>query len=147
MRPMSENACRHYNGYFQNDTCNAGVKFRDVIPKFDQPGTAYRLPCKMPTDPHGLKVLQETGPRGVCGKFEPRTAEDDAADRAELKQLMDRVHLTIPWGEKLKAAYPKVGSGADICPVCKGVIRFSIAGRNLHLSAQCETEGCLAFME
>lgn len=33
------------------------------------------------------------------------------------------------------------------CPKCKGVLRYRISSYNGHIHGQCETEGCLAWMQ
>jgi len=143
-----DNRCRHYNGSYHNKTCLAGVCYRDVTPKPDEPGSAYRIPCKAVTSGHGLKVLQETGPQGTCRKFENVTAEDIAADEEAMAKAMERMMATIPLCAKVKAAHKGENwSGTDVCPVCKGVIRLSHAGYNGHVHGRCETADCVSFME
>jgi C4-type Zn-finger protein len=32
------------------------------------------------------------------------------------------------------------------CPVCKGILHYSISNYNNHIWGKCETEGCLNWM-
>jgi transcriptional regulator with XRE-family HTH domain len=39
------------------------------------------------------------------------------------------------------------GMGEIECPVCHGVLRYSVAGYNGHLWGQCQTQGCVQWMQ
>lgn len=41
----------------------------------------------------------------------------------------------------------KSWAGVDECPVCKGKLYMSHAAYNGHVHGQCETKGCLSWME
>lgn len=33
------------------------------------------------------------------------------------------------------------------CPICGGLLRYSVAAYNGHIHGKCETEGCVQWME
>lgn len=146
---MRSGCCKHFNGSYHNTHCDAGVCYRDVTPKPDEPGSAIRQPCRKPDDDHDFRVLAETGPQGVCNKYEEPTQEEIAADEAAWEAAKDRMFKSIPWTMKIKEANQgKNASGTDECPICGNVIHWSCAGAyNGHVHARCETENCLNFME
>lgn len=151
---MKAGTCKHYNGSFHNTHCGAGVCYRDVTTKPDDPGCAYRKPCVKldpndPHDAHGLKVIAETGQPGVCDKYEEPTQAEIDASEAAMEAAMEQMLKSIPWVESIRERCKgKDDRGVDVCPICAGKIHWSCAGAyNGHVHARCETEDCLNFME
>lgn len=143
-----QQTCRHFNGSFHNKTCNAGVCYKSVTPQPDEPGSAYREPCRRWSDGHALKVLQETGPQGICGKYEPFTEAELLQQDREMETAMARMMLTIPLIGDIKEKHAGTNwQGVVECPVCKGNLHMSHSGYNGHVWGRCETEGCLSWME
>jgi hypothetical protein len=131
--------CIHFNG-FMNAACDAGVKYDDVI---DRSSVPFSLPCITSRNSTGAK----------CDKCQMPTAEEVAADEAQAKRMIEDMgrarkaivaHLGGPWKRGMAG-----GSGCIDCPVCKKpqALRFSRAGRNGHVHADCATEGCVSWME
>lgn len=137
LKEQKLNKCRHFNGT-QNDTCKAGVKYEDVRDK-DKRG----LPC----------FRDDLGGGKHCDKCEFKTeAEVDAEVEESNKRFQSTMtarkaivdHLGGPWKKGVGGA-----SGAIDCPVCKipKALKFSRAGYNGHIHAQCATKGCVCWME
>ena len=102
-KPYWKNICRHFtNGVdvLHDRQCKKGVCYRDVTAKPNEPGSAFRLPCHSPADAHGLNILSETGPAGVCQHFDALTdaeiAEQEAADNLQFAESMRRMRLVGP---------------------------------------------------
>lgn len=143
-----QQCCRHYNGSFHNDTCELGICYRDVTPKPDEPGSAYREPCRRWFDGHALKVIQETGPQGVCDKYDPFTEEELAEQERQMALHIANFLLTIPLCEAVKLEHAgKDWQGVVECPVCKGKLHMTHSAYNGHVWGKCETEDCLSWIE
>ncbi len=151
---MQKHTCKHYTGSYHNTHCAVGVCYRDVTNDPDGLGSAYRIACMKPEglSPHGLKVLSEHGPQGVCDKYdEPTNAEVAEFDR-EVEALMEQ-HIKEmtdlnPILLKIKKEHKGKGHQCVIeCPRCKGKLHLSHAASNGHIWGKCETEDCMAWME
>jgi len=150
---MKHGTCKHYTGSWHNENCKAGVSYRDVTTLPDEPGSAYRKPC-VKLDPnnkhdrHGLKVIAETCQPGTCDKYEEPTDEEVAADEAAIQECIRKTMLTIPLSCKIKTEHDGQNwQGVEVCPVCGGKLHMSHAACNGHVWGQCETEGCVSWME
>ena len=147
--------CKHFGAPADSPTCAAGVKYADVTKDHEpiqyrylgSPGTPY-------TSRRSLPCLPNSNLGGaVCDKCELPTAEELAAEEAEIAKRFENVctartaivaSLGGPWK---KGTAP--GRGAIDCPVCgvANALHFSRAGRNGHIHAACLTKGCVAWME
>lgn len=107
------------------------------------------------TLPYGRPRLGEGDPcdkRGhnagrICTSFAPWTAEEIAAEEAELNALFARVAVAR---SAIVAKHGKARGlqGEIACPVCEtGTLRYSIAQLNGHIHAACSTAGCVRWME
>ncbi|MGI9507629.1 MAG: hypothetical protein ACR2RE_31705 [Geminicoccaceae bacterium] len=147
---MSEGTCRHFNSCIINDVCEAGVRYRDVTPRPDDPGSAIRAPCRAygAGDKHALKVLAEYGPPGTCDKFETYTERELAEHEAEAEAAKERMMKVLPLCERIKREHKgESWKGVEECPVCDGRLHLSHAAVNGHVWGKCETENCVAWME
>lgn len=89
-------------------------------------------------------------PIAICPSWIRRTREmgEDRADRVE--KAMQRFTLVMPvvkawrtWSKK-----NRVGKAEVIeCPACQGKLHLSQAAYNGHVHGQCETKGCVSWME
>lgn len=131
--------CKHYTGTV-NPTCDAGVNYADVEQGKGTP--QYSLPCIGRYNPLGV----------TCEKCELPSAEELAADEAEMKARMESMgkarkaiveHLGGPWKKGMNGSAGKIN-----CPVCgvADALRFTRSGYNGHIHAKCVT-GCVAWME
>jgi hypothetical protein len=84
---LSINYCRHHNGYM-NDTCEAGVKYLDVVtdPENDN-GLWLRMPCSIPKEKEleraTPEALKHYANKGTCPKLDFPTAEEARIAREE----------------------------------------------------------------
>lgn len=154
---MDKHTCKHYNGLtaFRQGNCRAGVCYRDVTPDPDGVGCALRLPCHnepmitKDTPPDRAKVLQENfDRRGKCDKLEPPTDAEIAEHEREMKAAIARMGAAFPMISKVKKAHKgEDWRGVEECPICKGKLHMTHAKYNGHVWGQCETQGCLSWME
>lgn len=147
---MRTGMCKHYNGDFHNTHCKAGVCYLDVTtdPQ-EQRGRALRKPC-VQQDERDMQPsqLEHYRRRGKCGKYEEPTAEELAAEEAEWQKRLEMHRKVGPLIIALKAEHKgKSYSGEQVCPICGGNLRVSIAGRNGHSQGKCATEGCISWIE
>jgi hypothetical protein len=150
---MRSGTCKHYNGSFHNDKCAIGIAYRDVTNKPDEPGCAYRKPCVKldpldPGDAHGLKVIADTGPQGVCEKYEEPSQDEIAAHEKVMNEAMDRMMRTMPLCIAIKEEHAGHDwQGVKECPICGGDLHLTHAAYNGHVHGKCETENCVSWME
>ncbi len=137
---MSKPWCKHYRGMHKKDSCEAGVKFSELV-DYGTKLFSGSCPCFGPEQ------------SGTCIAAEYPTAEEMAAHDAYIQERFNRTskargaivgHLGGPWKRGMPGA-----TGAIDCPVCGGVgaLRFSRAGYNGHIHARCQTDGCVSWME
>jgi hypothetical protein len=122
----------------EKDACEAGVAFVS-LPGCDQPDFFNSYPC--------------FGPTGTCLKAKYRTAEEKAAEEAELKARIEaigkaRKAIVEACGGPWERGKPSVGGECD-CPVCgkEKTLAFQRSGYNGHIHAACLTDGCVRWME
>lgn len=145
---MNRGTCKHYNGSYHNKTCDIGVCYRDVTPKPDETGSAYREPCRVVDTKHGLDVLQRLGSQGTCDKYEEPSDYEISESVAFFKAATERMMRTLLLMERIKKEHKgESWQGVEKCPECKGALHLSHASINGHVWGQCETEGCLSWME
>jgi hypothetical protein len=130
--------CKHYRAMSNHDACKAGVLFATLrgIPH-------EQCPC-FSQQPESVPV--------ACSLAVYRTPEEIEAEEKWLKERIANVgkartaiveHLGGPWKRGMAGA-----SGQIPCPVCStGNLRFSRAGINGHVHAQCNTPDCVGWME
>ena len=135
--------CTHYKGpprYWEKDqrhVCEAGV---DIGAAFN--GTKFGVrPCFLDKGKSKPGVLP-------CEHLRVPTPEEIAAHEewvaGRMRKMMVVNQAINPWRAKHKGK-----SAAEVieCPACKGRLHLSIAASNGHVHAQCETEGCVSWME
>lgn len=131
------NYCVHYQP--RESQCGAGVS-NDERPRVKV--GAKGIPWGPCVEGHLLD-----DPKAACPHWERRSLEAaekyaDAMERA-LWQVETAGPFIDAWRNK-----PPLGKSETVeCPVCKGRLRLSQAAINGHVSASCETEGCIRFVE
>jgi hypothetical protein len=128
--------CRHYHGdvFLRRADCHAGINVRNLVGGDDH-GWFNRAPCCHPENAI------------TCPQRQELTTEEIALREARFEAAIERMTLA---GPVIQAARERLkGGGLDTveCPVCKGNLHISIAAYNGHCHGQCETEGCLRWME
>jgi len=167
---MNRGTCIHFNGLriigaeYRSHCCAAGVNYFSV---FDgaKSGMMLRMPCVeyreksadgrpgtcfkpdqetvlVPVDRRGQEVIQ-------CSLRVEPTAEQVQQDREETEAYLKKMRVTFQvigaWKTKSKPAQ----SRAEVieCPICKSNLHLLQSSYNGHVSAKCETAGCVEFME
>ena len=145
------NTCKHFNGT-TNDTCKAGVKYDDVTPDPNNEGrrgSFFRLPCNR-YDESQLSggQLESYKCRGTCPLYAEPTPEEIEAEEREIEALIERQKKTFPLCVKIRAEHEgEDWSGIVECPICQGKLHVRHHKLNGHIWGQCETEGCVSWME
>lgn len=154
---MRRGKCIHFNGT-QNRACDAGVVYAEAFGT--SPGSACRAPCIQEykssdvVDGKRVEVWKPWERRGQevmpCAKFQLPTPEEIAEGDAEFARHMDRMRLVMTavkpwrtWSRKNRVAKQEVVE----CPACKGRLHLSQSAYNGHVWGNCETEGCVSWME
>ena len=133
---MNSKYCKHFNGPFRNDTCDAGINYLELVGG-RKPGWTRLLPC-----------LLEQESEIICDKCRPPTKEEIEESNREWKKVIDNITKVQPFIEEIKNKYDGVGSnGVAECPVCKNKLHWAISAYNGHTRGKSETEGCLCWME
>jgi hypothetical protein len=83
-----------------------------------------------------------------CAKLRLPTADEIAAHEKWLDGRMGKLGVVmkgiLPWRQKNEGR-----SAQEVieCPACKGRLHLSIAAYNGHVHGQCETDGCVSWVE
>ncbi len=132
--------CKHYRGMHRKDSCEAGVSFAS-LPGHGSQGFLKSCPCFGPDQ------------TGKCEKAEYPTAEEQAAEAAEMEKhflstAKARAAIVAACGGPWKRGQPG-SQGVIDCPVCNqpNSLQYSRAGYNGHIHAGCKTAGCVRWME
>lgn len=157
--------CQHYDpsgvtmigGKEPHGHCKAGVVYLDQFgraPKdgnheldgryYESSGIFQRICC---TD--GGKRTEEEQ-MALCPKWIRRTREQGEKRADDIEASINRMRLVgaalsgwRTWTKKNRVAKQEVIE----CPVCKGRLHLSQAAYNGHVHGQCETAGCVNWME
>lgn len=130
----ADTECRHRCSMMEK-CCKAGVVLAELTSKLS-PG--HSMPCY---------YIAGTTPIH-CDKYERRTVEEVQAEDAEIEAHMAKFILVGPLVRRIKQEHKgESWSGVEACPVCKGKLHLSHAGYNSHVHGQCETDGCVSWME
>jgi hypothetical protein len=140
------NYCQHYETQGMPKTCKAGVVYESVgkiIPIIE--GNEKRddaRPC--------VKGHLMTDALKRCPKWLRRTREQGVERYEGMKAALERMRVVGPvvaawrtWTKKNRVAKAEVIE----CPACKGRLHLSQAAYNGHVHGQCETKGCVSWME
>ena len=128
--------CFHFTG-IQHDECAAGVNYRGLAgnPEF---GMVKRIPC---TNLHDGNPV-------VCELYRKYTQEEIDDQEKEFEDASERMRLVSPIIGQVKEDHKGESWGGTVeCPCCQGQLHLSHAAVNGHVWGQCETEGCLNWME
>lgn len=86
----------------------------------------------------------------LCPKWQRRSLEHAQARAAAIEESLRRMTIVGPvvakwrtWTEQNRASKQEVIE----CPACKGRLHLRQSGYNGHVHGQCETEGCVSWME
>jgi len=87
-----------------------------------------------------------------CSKLERTTREEAEKEAAEIIEQGDRMMkvCAAAHADATAKGLKKGNGGRSVmpCPAgCGGTLTYSVASYNGHMHAQCDTEGCAAWME
>lgn len=138
--------CIHFTG-IMDECCKVGINYRHHVGG-PHNGWACRLPCR--PSGHFTKPDQIV----PCAQAEPISAEEavrlNAEDDAEVAEFLERLRFVQPLVEALRVEYRATGNAISRtveCPVCSAALALSISAVNGHSRGQCETKGCLGWIE
>lgn len=149
---MKRGTCIHYTGLTNNESCcKAGVHYRD---QFDgwRPGIFLRLPCVNLVPGRG-GVLQPLDRRDQvkipCPLYQEPTDAQIAAYDAETEAFMAKAMTAIKVAGKWRVKPKPETDRREVieCPICQGRLHLYQSAYNGHCHGQCETEGCVKWME
>lgn len=122
-------------------TCCAGVRYGDIAG--EEPGAMRRLPCFL-----GPNLKPKEADAVACSSFRAPTPEEVRLHEEWIEGrmgLLTKVMTAIkPWRDAHKG---KAASEVVECPGCAGRLHLSIAAYNGHVHGNCETKGCVSWME
>ena len=153
---MDKFTCKHFCGSAaarmggHEGKCLAGVDIASVTPNPEEPGSAFREPCRLPegwsSPSFRQKAAQAT--RGTCEKFELPTDEEIAKHEASIREVVERHMKLDPWISGMRKKYRQTGfQGIVECPICQGKLHFTVSTYNGHTSGRCESENCVNYIE
>ena len=135
--------CVHYRGISDRkggfvDSCHAGVSY-----------SAWRTKETRPHQPCFLDKSGNSKPNALpCEKLRRPTPDEIAANEKSWERrknnLVAALTVIAPWR---KANKGKSASDVIECPICKGRLHLAIAASNGHVHANCDTAGCVSWME
>lgn len=129
--------CRHFNGFFANKTCLAGVAYKP------QTGLVA-MPC----------IIMSAKGRQIhtCDLISIPTREEaeklaDVGER-NLKAHSMALEALSQEVKKQKFGKGRPGAGTITCPACgDGTLRYSIEGTRGHIRAVCSTAKCVKMIQ
>ena len=133
---MKQGTCKQFNGCLQNEECNAGVNYWQLVgePKL---GRAKRIPC-----------VKKFNSSIACDKYEEPTQEEIDESEAWIQKRIEQIKLVNPLVSEIKAEHGLTDAkGTKQCPVCDGTLHYTVSSVNGHVWGCCETEDCLRWME
>ena len=156
--------CQHYDaggvtrigGKEPSGHCKAGVVYLDQFgraPKDDpashidglgyypSTGIFKRICC---TDGG---VRSEEDQRSMCPKWLRATREQGEARFADFQESDRKFALVMPVVAVWRKKAPRGKAEVIDCPACNGRLHLNQSSYNGHVHGQCETEGCVSWME
>ncbi len=86
--------------------------------------------------------------KATCDKFTEPTDEEIALHQTQIEDGLKRFKLTLPLIARIKKEHKGTNwKGVEFCPACNGKLHMTHASLNGHVWGNCETEGCLSWME
>lgn len=152
---MRKGTCKHFNGDSHNKVCDAGVCYRDVTPKPDAPGSAFRKPCDrlMHWQDPSEAQLAAFAEKGTCDKYEEPTADEIKKHEAKMEAAFKSMESVFPLIKRIKKEHRQSWRGIERCPVCGNKLHLvlnhfdGIHGHEAHCHGKCETDGCVSWSE
>lgn len=136
------NYCEHYDpdaligrgmGGFSKATrlCKAGVSYDSMAPG--------ERPC--------IGGHCKPDPLALCPKWQRKTREQGEKRADDIEASLNRMRVVMPVVAEWRKKPPKGKTEVIECPMCKGRLHLAQAACNGHVHGQCETKGCVSWME
>ena len=136
---MRKGACKHFTGLMSKQ-CDLSVNYHKLAGG-SMPGWASKLPCY----PAKLGSNIE---RVSCEKYEEPSDVEIAEFEKQITEMTKRFEAVFPLVKQVKEEHKGTDwKGVMECPVCKKRLVMLHSGYNGHVWGQCETRGCLSWME
>lgn len=135
--------CQHYEMRGMPKRCLAGVEYDSVGKCSAVIAGNEKLPEARPCiNGHLMPDALER-----CPKWLRKTREQGEKRFHEIEESMRRMRLVGPVVAEWRKRKPIGKSEVIECPACKGRLHLSQAAYNGHVHGQCETQGCVSWME
>lgn len=152
---MRHGTCIHFNGVM-NDRCKRGVSYEVMWPSGPKPciqfmhksarGGTYLKPGEEPAETKPFPGADKAKP---CPLYQEPTSEAVQADMEAFEAARARTFAAIKvadtWRVKPKPAEDRFE--VVECPVCNGRLHLRQSAYNGHVHGNCETDGCVSWME
>lgn len=149
---MNHGTCIHFSGIdmgprYKDACCKVGINYFEI---FDgrRIGMFLRMPCveyrEIPA--HGRGTLIRTGEPTI--RQDPTEEQVNAYLREQDQWYLKTtaaLRVAAEWRANTKPEHDR--SEIVECPVCKGKLNLFQSSRNGHTSGNCETNGCVSWME
>lgn len=160
---MTKGRCKHCSHQGLKIVCALGLDPEAMAKASAAPGDNYRdgLLLRIPCDSRewDLRFFRHGGEmsdgqkrcidqKSTCDKFADPTDEEIAAHDKAMTAAMNRMQLIVPLIKRIKKEHRgESWAGIEVCPACQGKLHLSIASINGHVWGQCETSGCVNWVE
>ena len=161
---MTPGTCIHFNGWKDSESrCAAGFRYREIVGP-EAFGAFLRLPCiqycERPSHGRGtyvkpgdatvrVEIDRKGQPQAKCACYIEPTDDEIAQDRVEAEHALQKTFAAIKVAAEWRVKPKPKESRAEVveCPVCKGRLHLRQSAYNGHVRGNCETQGCVSWME
>lgn len=139
---MQEGMCKHYSGVM-GDTCDKGIRY-DSFTNGMSFGIVNKIPCLKRNHIDGCASLEFPTPNEL-GEHEKWVEKRLTGMRNAIVAITEKHKVEAEW--ESPTGKNKPAKGTIECPICDGILHYSISGFNGHIWGRCETKDCLAWMQ
>lgn len=139
---FDRNYCAHYApkpGSLKHDYCALGLGASDAMDRARKIGEPNMCPC--------IGGHKASDVLTLCPKWERRSLEHAEKRAEEMEEAMERMLVVMPVVNDWRDKKPFGKQEVIECPKCKGRLHLSQSSYNGHVHGQCETKGCVSWME
>ena len=139
---FDRNYCTHYApkpGSLQSDYCALGCDASQRMKDARDAGEPNMTPC--------IGGHNTPNVLNLCPKWQRRSLEHAEKRADSIEKMMRRMAVVDPVISAWRKKEPRGKAEVIECPACKGRLHLKQSSYNGHVSAKCETEDCVAFIE
>lgn len=167
---MTKGRCKHCSHQGLKIVCALGLDPEAMAKAACNPGENYKmgLMFRIPCDSKewdlsfGKRSRHDGSGRGGlsagqlacieqkahCDQFTDPTDEEVKAHQDAITEHAKKFAMTLPLIARIKKEHKGTNwYGFEVCPACNGKLHMRHAAYNGHVWGNCETEGCLSWME